>query len=93
MWWYTSGAFLLISLSCGEFEVVCASCPTSSGCSGAEGLGGGVGVDGGEDSRDSEGVTGMDPDSEVVWDGKLLTSDWSNLNTSKSAMSQSCPVP
>lgn len=35
----------------------------------------------------------MDPDSEVDRDGRLLTSDWSNLNTSKSVMSKSCPVP
>ena len=85
---YTSGVFLLISLSWAELAV--ASFPTSSGCSGAEGVGGGIGLDGGEGSGVSEGVTGTDPDSEVDWDG---VSDWSNLNTSKSAMSKSWPVP
>lgn len=89
----TSGALLLISLSWGEPDAACASIPTSSGCSRAEGLGGGVGVDGREGWGVREGVTGADPDSEVDWDGGLLTSDWSNLNTSKSAMSKSCPAP
>lgn len=84
----TSGAFLLIRLSRGELHVPRASFPTSSGCPG-----GGAGLDGGGGSGVSEGVTGVDPDSEVERDDWLLTSDWSNLNTSKSVMSKSCPVP
>lgn len=52
-----------------------------------------MGVEGGEGSGVSEGVTGADPDSEVDWDGGLVASDWSNLNTSKSVMSKWRPAP
>lgn len=93
---YTSGAFLLISLSCGELEVAWTSFPTSSGCSGTGGVGGGEGVEGGEGGEDlgvSEGVMGEDSDSEgeMVWDCNPLEVHWSN--TSYSVMSKSCPAP
>lgn len=90
---YTSGAFLLISLSCGEPDAACTPFPTSSGCSGAGGVGDGEGVEGGEDWGVSEGVRGVDSDSEgeMLWDRDPLESHWSN--TSYSVMSKSCPVP
>lgn len=58
-------------------------------------MGGGEGVEGREDWGVSESIMGEDPDSdgEVVSDSKPLESHWSNLNTSYSVMSKSCPVP
>lgn len=58
-------------------------------------MGGGEGVEGGEDWGVSGGVMGVrsDSDGEVVWDSDPLESNWSNLNTSYSVMSKSCPVP
>lgn len=92
---YTSGAFLFISLSSGELKTDCAPFPTSPGCSGAGGAGGGEGVEGREDWGVTEGVMGVDSDSEgdIVCDSKFLESHSSNPNTSYSAMSKSCPVP
>lgn len=58
---YTSGAFLFIILSCGELDAVF---PASSKCSGAEGQGGGVGVEGGEGSGVCDGFVGADPHSD-----------------------------
>lgn len=58
---YTSGAFLFIILSCGELD---AAFPTSSGCSGAEGEGRGVCVEGGEGSGFCDGLVGADPHSD-----------------------------
>lgn len=55
-----SGAFLLISLSCGELDATCTPFPASSGCSGTGGVGGGEGVEGGEGVGGGEGVEGGD---------------------------------
>lgn len=96
MWQYTSGAFLLLSLSCGELDAACTPFPTSSGCSGAGGVGGGEGVGGWEDwDVSEEGVMCVDSDSEgeMVWYSNPLESHWSNPNTSYSVMSKSCPAP
>lgn len=84
-----------MSLSCGEPDAACTPFPTSSACSGAGRVGGGEGVEDGEDWGVCGGVMGVDPDSdgEVVSDSKSLESHWSNLNTSYSVMSKSCPVP
>lgn len=81
---YTSGAFLLISLSCGELNTVCTPFPTSSSCSGAGGVGGGEGVEGGEDWGVEEEVMGVDSDSGggMVCDCNSLESHSSNPNTS-----------
>lgn len=91
----TSGAFRLVSLSCGELDAACASFLTSSGCSRATGVGGREGAEGGVDWGVIVGVMAVGSDSEVeaVWDRNSLESHWSNPNTSNSVMSKSCPVP
>lgn len=82
---YTSGAFLLVSLSCGELDATWGFLPASSGCSRA----GGVGVAVVEDGGVSEGGRAVDS----VFNCSCLGSHWSNPNTSYSAMSKSCSVP
>lgn len=54
-----------------------------------------AGGEGGVDWDVSEGVMGVDSDSEgeMVWDGDSLESHWSSPNTSYSVMSKSCPAP